>query len=67
MISEILENYNKQLDQKDICPKFGGPHDYEELDKQFISKQVVELDLICLRCASHKYVYNYLEDSEIDL
>jgi hypothetical protein len=65
--SEILDNYNRQLEEQDICPKFGGAHDYERLDQQFISKNIVELDLVCLQCGSHKYVYNYLEDSEIGL
>ena len=42
--SEILENYNTKLEQEDICPKFGGAHDYERLDSQFISKNIVELE-----------------------
>lgn len=64
-ISDILESYNNKLEQQDICPKFGGAHDYERIDSQFISQQVVELDLICLQCGTHKYVYNYLEESEL--
>ncbi len=59
-IENILEDH---LDE--ICPKFGGSHDFEQLDQQFISRNIVELDLICLQCAEHKYVYNYLEDSEL--
>ena len=50
MTSEILDNYNKTLEEQDICPKFGRAHDYEQLDQQFISKNIVELDLICLQC-----------------
>jgi len=65
ILSDILDDYKKSLDN--VCPKFGGPCDFEELDKQFLSKNIVELDLICLQCGSHKYVYNYLEDSEIGL
>lgn len=64
-LSDILEDYNTSLDE--VCPKFGNgnQHDYEQLDQQFISKNVVELDLICLQCGTHKYVYNYLEESEL--
>ena len=65
--SNILDEYNTKLDQDNVCPKFGTAHDFERLDQQFISRNVVELDLVCLQCGSHKYVYNYLEDSEIDL
>ena len=61
-LSDIFEDYNRV---EDICPKFGGSHDFEQLDQQFISRNVVELDLICLNCGTHKYVYNYLEDSEL--
>ena len=68
MTQNILNDYNNgQLEEQDICPKFGGAHDYEQLDSQFISNNIVELDLVCLQCGSHKYVYNYLEDSEIGL
>ena len=66
MTSSILDDYNKHVEeQEETCPKFGGSHDYERLDQQFISKNIIEINLICLQCNSHKYVYNYLEDSEL--
>lgn len=61
-ISEILSDYNKKLEQEDICPKFGLEHDYESIHTSYISKNVIEVEYICLECNNLKYVYNYLED-----
>ena len=65
MISEILENYNKKLDQEDICYKNnrGKEHDYFAINYQYMSKSVIETEYICLECGKLHYVYNYLEDS----
>jgi hypothetical protein len=64
MISEILDEYNRQLEQQEICPKNnrGKQHDYESINSQFISKNIVEVEFFCLECGNLKYVYNYLED-----
>ena len=41
---------------------FNGGHDYESINSQYISTNVIEIEYICLDCGSLKYVYNYLED-----
>jgi hypothetical protein len=63
MISEILGKYNKQLEQEDICPKFDLEHDYESIHTFQISKNVIEVEYICLEYGNLKYIYNYVEDS----
>lgn len=39
-----------------------GDHDYESINSQYISKNIIEVEYICLDCGDLKYVYNYLED-----
>jgi hypothetical protein len=49
------------------CILKNGEHDYESLDsRQQISKNIIEVHVICLDCGHENYVYNYLEDSEIN-
>jgi hypothetical protein len=44
-----------------------GDHDYESLDRQQISRNIIEVRVICLDCGHEDFVYQYLEDSELDL
>jgi hypothetical protein len=47
--------------------KKGGNHDYESLvDRQQISRNIIEVRVICLNCGNEDFVYQYLEDSELD-
>ena len=47
------------------CLRFGGSHDYESINSQYISKNIVETEYICLSWGDVNYFYNYLEDSEL--
>ena len=51
------------------CPNsFNKEHDFESINSQYISKNVIEVEYFCLICGYLKYTYNYLEeDSEIGL
>jgi hypothetical protein len=67
MTSKILDKDNRQIEeQQEICHKNnrGKEHDYESINSQYISKNIVETEYICLECGNLKYIYNYLEDSE---
>ena len=44
-----------------------GDHDYESLDRQQISRNIIEVHVICLDCGHEDFVYQYLEDSKLDL
>jgi hypothetical protein len=68
MTSSILDDYNKQIEENEICHKNnrGKEHDYESINSQQISNNIVEVEYFCLACGNMKYVYNYIEDSEID-
>jgi hypothetical protein len=68
--SNILNDYNKKIEeQEEICYKNnrGNQHDWESINSQYISKNIVEVEYFCLECGNLKYVYNYIEDSELDL
>jgi hypothetical protein len=67
MTSNILDSYNKQLEENEICYKNnrGKEHDYESINSQQISNNIVEVEYFCLECGYLKYVYNYIEDSEL--
>lgn len=69
MTSNVLDEDKRRIEeeQQEICPKNnrGKEHDYESINSQFISKNIVETGYICLECGNLKYVYNYLEDSEL--
>jgi hypothetical protein len=69
MTSNVLDEDKRRIEeeQQEICPKNnrGKEHDYESINSQFISKNIVETEYICLECRNLKYVYNYLEDSEL--
>lgn len=67
MTSNILNDYNQRLEEQEICYKNnrGKEHDYESIDSQQISKNIVEVEYFCLECGNLKYVYNYLEEDEI--
>jgi hypothetical protein len=49
------------------CILINGDHDYESLDSQQISRNIIEVRAICLDCGHENYIYQYIEDSEIDL
>jgi hypothetical protein len=65
--NEILNEYNKKVKEQEICPKNsrGKEHDWESINSQYISKNIVEVEYFCLECGNMKYVYNYIEDSEL--
>jgi hypothetical protein len=69
MTSEnILNDYTRQLlEENEICYKNnrGKEHDYESITSHYISKNIVEIEYFCLECGYLKYVYNYIEDSEL--
>ena len=68
MTSNILDNYNKQLqEEQEVCYKNNRDkeHDYESINSQYISNNIVEVEYFCLECGYLKYVYNYIEDSEL--
>ena len=50
-----------------ILKKGDHHHDYESLDRQQISRNVIEVRVICLNCGNEDFVYQYLEDSELNL
>ena len=69
MISEILDEYTLQLDQEDICYKNNRSkeHDWEAVNREHISRNIIETEYYCCFCGNLKYLYSYLEDSEIGL
>ena len=70
MTSEnILNDYNRQLEEQEICYKNnrGKEHDWESINSQQISRNIVETEYICLECGNLKYVYNYLEEDDVFL
>ena len=48
MTSEILDNYNKKLEEQDSVHKFGGAHTFEQVDQQFLYKAILGINLACL-------------------
>ena len=65
--TEILDNYNKQLEEQEICYKNnrGKEHDYESVNREHISKNIVEVEYFCLLCGNLKYVYDYYLEDEL--
>ena len=51
--------------QECLLKKGNREHDYESINSQYVSKNVIEVEYICLECNDIKYVYNYIEDSEL--
>jgi hypothetical protein len=49
--------------QQQECILQKGEHDYESINSQFISKNIIEVEYVCLECGDLKYVYNYLENN----
>jgi hypothetical protein len=65
--TNILKNQNQNYrdgEKYQQCLKF-GEHDYESINSQYISKNVVEVEYVCLECGDIKYVYNYLDDGDV--
>ena len=64
----ILNDYNRQLAEQEICYKNnrGKEHYYESINSQYISKNIVKVEYFCLECGNLKYVYNYLEEEDVD-
>ena len=48
------------------CILKNGEHDYESINSRYISKNIIEIECICLDCGHLNYVYNYLEEEEDD-
>jgi hypothetical protein len=67
MTSNVLDEYNRRIEEEqEICYKnnrASKDHDFESINSQQISKNIVEVEYICLDCGVLKYVYNYLEDN----
>jgi hypothetical protein len=65
--SEILNDYNKQLEESEICYKnnHGNQHDWESVNREHISKDIVEILCFCCICGAEKFVYDYLLEYEI--
>lgn len=63
MTSNILPTF-RDGEKYQQCLKFGGEHDYESINSQYISKNVVEIEYVCLECNDIKYVYNYVEEDD---
>ena len=62
--TNILENFRDGDKYQQECLLKRGFHDYESINSQQISKNIVEIEYICLDCSDLKYVYNYLEDDD---
>ena len=62
---EIPNNFTDGDKYQQECLLKRGFHDYESINSQQISKNIVETEYICLDCGDLKYVYNYIEDSEL--
>ena len=60
---EIPNNFTDGHKYQDCILKRGF-HDYESINSQQISKNIVETEYICLDCGDLKYVYNYLEEDD---
>ncbi|HJU58762.1 MAG TPA: hypothetical protein VJ583_03375 [Nitrososphaeraceae archaeon] len=58
-----FQNGNKYLE----CILKRGDHEYESLDRQQISKNIIEVHVICIECGHESNVYQYIKISEIDL
>ena len=68
MTSEnILDNYNKQLDENEICYKNNRARNMtmNQSTPSKSQKTIVEVEYFCLECGYLKYVHNYIEDSEL--
>ena len=57
-----FQNEEKYLD----CILKNGDHEYESLDQQQISRNIIEVRVICLECGHESNVYQYIEDSELE-
>ncbi len=68
--NNILDNFyrdgEKYLELELECILKNGEHDYESINRQQISKNIIEIECVCLDCGHLNYVYNYLEDSDYD-
>jgi hypothetical protein len=64
--SNILSTFQDGDKYLECILKKGGHHDYESLDRQQISRNIIEVRVICLNCGNEDFVYQYLEDSELD-
>ena len=62
--NNILVNFVREGEKYQQC-LLKGDHDYESINSQYISKNIVEVEYICLDCGDLKYLYNYLEDDQL--
>jgi hypothetical protein len=65
MISNTLSPTFQDGDAHLECILKKGEHDYESINRQQFSKNIIEVEVICLDCGHQNYVYNYFfeEDS----
>ena len=62
---DTLPTLNRDSTKKyQECLLKRGEHDYFSIDFQYLSKNVIETQYICLDCADLHYVYNYIEDDQ---
>ncbi len=66
MISSFLPTFQNG-DAYLKCILINGDHDYESLDREQISRNIISVRVICLDCGHEDWKYQYIEDSEIDL
>lgn len=66
MTFNIFNDYNRQLEENEICyNNRGKQNDYESINSQQISKYIIEVEWTCLECNDIKNAYNYIVDSEL--
>jgi hypothetical protein len=67
MTSEILNDYNRQLGESEICYKNNrdNQHDWEQINTQQISMNIIELEYYCCLCSCIKYTYSYIEEDQL--
>ena len=61
MISELLNTYNQQVSDSEICYKntIDNQHDWESVNRSYITAEICEIECYCNFCNSRKYIYDY--------
>ena len=67
-IADTLNQYNEQITRTDTecLNSFNKKHDYESINSQQVSNNIIEVEYVCLFCNVIKYVYNYLEEEVLE-
>ena len=63
MTSNVLDEYNRQIEAQEICPKNnrGKEHDYKSINSIYFQEYCWSR-IFCLECGNLKYIYNNLEE-----